>query len=60
MHTAMNQSHKVQATRRRQSGAKSKTIKPGLPYRGANLVAQREESTKKNAARSASSRRTST
>jgi hypothetical protein len=53
----MNQSHKVRATRRRQTEAKPKTIKPGIPYRGTNLVAQREESAKKNAARSASSRR---
>jgi hypothetical protein len=56
-HTAMNQSHKVRTNRQRQTGSKTKTVKPGIPYRGANLVAQREESTKKNASRSASTRR---
>lgn len=53
----MNQSRKVHATKQHQSSAKTKTVKAGKPYRGANFVANREPSAKKNAARSAASRK---
>jgi len=55
----MNRSHKVRATKQLQNGAKPKSVKAGKPYRGTNLVTQKVESTKKNAARTASSRKTS-
>lgn len=53
----VNQSHKVRATKQHQAGAKTKAVKAGKPYRGANFVANKEPSAKKNAARSAASRK---
>jgi hypothetical protein len=53
----VNRSSKVKTTKQRQSGAGVKQTKSGVPYRGANFVTQRAESSKKGAARSAAARR---
>lgn len=54
----MNRSHKVKATKIHQEHAGTKQSRAGKTYRGANYVAQKTESTKKNTARAAAARKT--
>lgn len=54
----MNRSHKVKATKVHQEHSGTKQSKAGKTYRGANYVAQKTESTKKNTARAAAARKT--
>lgn len=52
----MNKSSKVHVTKPRQAASARKTARPGRPTKGANLVAQREASTKKAAGRARSAK----
>ena len=53
----MNRSSKVKAMKQHQSGVASKQVKPGKTFNGANFVAQKDESTKKVAAKSSAARK---
>ena len=53
----MTKAHKVRTTKVRQSGTAASATKAGKPYRGANSVAQKDESSKKNARKAAATKR---
>lgn len=53
----MNRSSKVRTNKVRQQNAGTGVHKEGKPYRGANLVQQKDESPKKAAHRQASTRK---
>ncbi len=55
----MNKSSKIQVTKTRQTTAARKTARPGRPTKGANMVTQREASTKKAAGRTRVAKTTS-
>lgn len=50
----MTKASKVHTTKVRQKGVAAKRTKPGKPYKGANLVTQHGESSKKSARRAKS------
>jgi hypothetical protein len=56
----MSRANKVRATKVRQQGAATKQHKPGKAFKGPNLVAQRESSSKKSARKTAAAGRRKT
>lgn len=54
----MSRVNRVKATKQHQQHSAVKKVKPGKPQRGANFMAQKEESAKKNTARALAGRKT--